>query len=137
MRERSHGVRSPISRVLVHTVATAVIGAGLIMVSAAPSWATAPKISNFTPVSGTIGTKITITGSNLTGAKAVKFNGVSAVFKVSSATKITATVPPTTTNGKISVTTSGGTAKSAATFTVLPSMSSFTPSSGVIGSSVT
>jgi hypothetical protein len=39
---------------------------------------TSPTISGFTPISGSVGTSVTITGTNFTGATSVKFNGVSA-----------------------------------------------------------
>jgi hypothetical protein len=47
----------------------------------------------------------------------VKFHGMPATFTVSSYGLITATVPPGATSGRISVTTPGGTGRSA-TFTV-------------------
>ncbi len=59
-----------------------------------------------------------ITGTNLTGVTAVKFNGVTATFTASTATSVTATVPTGATTGKITVTTPGGTATSATDFTV-------------------
>ena len=65
-----------------------------------------------------MGTTVTITGTNLTGVTAVKFNGTTAVFTTSTATSVTATVPSGATTGKITVTTPGGTATSATDFTV-------------------
>src|SRR5438477_1089726 len=98
-----------------------------------------PTISSFTPGSGPVGTSVTISGTNFTGASAVAFNGTSAGFTVNSATTITATVPAGATSGPISVTTAGGTASSASSFTVInpPTISSFTPTSGPVGTSVT
>jgi len=98
-----------------------------------------PTITSFTPASGPVGTSVTISGTNFTGATAVLFNGASASFTVASATTITATVPEGATSGPISVTTSAGTASSAASFTVInpPTISSFTPGSGPVGTSVT
>ena len=80
-----------------------------------------PGIINFTPASGAPGTQVTIAGSNLSGASAVNFNGVSAPFIVNSNGKITTVVPVGATTGTASVTTPGGTATSAAGFTVLSS----------------
>src|SRR5437762_2236682 len=77
-----------------------------------------PTISSFTPSSGPVGTSVTISGTNFNGATAVLFNSVSASFTVNSATAITATVPAGVSSGPISVTTSDGTASSAASFTV-------------------
>jgi len=66
-----------------------------------------------------VGTTVTLTGTHFTGATKVAFNGASAVFSVNSVTKITATVPSTATTGTIAVTTLGGTATSATSFTVV------------------
>jgi uncharacterized protein (TIGR03437 family) len=88
---------------------------GLVQVEGATS---APTITSFAPTSGPVGTSVTITGTNFTGATSVKFNGVSATFIVNSATKITATVPTGATTGAITVTTPGGTATSTSNFTV-------------------
>ena len=88
----------------------------------------APTISGFNPTLGPVGTQVTISGTNLSGASAVSFNGTSAGalgtgFFVDSATQIRAFVPTGATTGAISVTTSGGTATTSAlspgVFTVL------------------
>src|SRR5437867_2405267 len=81
--------------------------------------ASAPTITGFTPTSGPVGTSVTISGTNFTGATAVAFNGVSASFTVTSATTIQATVPTGATTGPLSVTTPGGTGTSANVFTVI------------------
>jgi len=78
----------------------------------------APALTSFAPTSGPVGTSVTITGSNLSGATAVKFNGTTAAFAVNSDTQITATVPAGAATGTISVSTPGGTATSGASFTV-------------------
>ena len=99
----------------------------------------APTVTSFTPTSGPVGTSVAITGTNFTGATAVRFNGTSAVaFTVNSATSITATVPSGATTGTVSVTTPGGTGTSAVSFTVVPAptVTSFTPTSGPVGASV-
>jgi hypothetical protein len=103
--------------------------------------APAPTISGFSPGSGPVGTSVTITGSNLTGASSVRFfNNVSASFTVDSDTQITAAVPSGATTGPISVTTLGGTATSSTNFTVsasAPTISGISPSFGPEGTSVT
>jgi len=78
-----------------------------------------PTVSSFTPTFGLAGTKVTIVGTNLTGATAVTFGGIVAnAFTINSAVQITATVPTAATTGKIAVTTPGGTATSTYDFTV-------------------
>jgi len=72
----------------------------------------APVITFFTPTSGPAGLEVTITGSNFTGATAVRFNGVSAAFTVVSGTQIRTTVPSGATYGPLSVTNAAGTGNS-------------------------
>jgi len=101
----------------------------------------APTITSFTPTSGPAGTSVNITGTNFTGATAVKFNGFSAnSFTFTSATQITAAiVPNTATTGPISVTTPSGTGTSSTNFTVTttaPAISRVSPPSGPTGISV-
>lgn len=62
-----------------------------------------PIINSFTPVQGKVGTGVTITGSNLSRVKTVKFNGVEASFRIISDTQITTTVPARATDGPITV----------------------------------
>ena len=102
----------------------------------------APTITGFTPASGPVGTSVTISGANLTGATSVKFNGVSqpAYTVNAGGTQITAAVPATATTGPIAVTTPGGTATSSTNFTVTipaPTITGFSPASGPVGTSVT
>jgi protocatechuate 3,4-dioxygenase beta subunit len=78
----------------------------------------APVITSFDPITGPVGTSVTITGTDLTGATAVAFNAVSATITSNTATAIVTAVPATATTGPITVTTAGGTATSATDFTV-------------------
>jgi len=100
-----------------------------------------PTITSFTPTSGPVGTTVTITGTNLTDITWVKFNGtVSSSVTPVSATSLKAVVPAGATTGKISIMTPGGTATSAASFTVTtsaPTITSFTPTSGPVGTKIT
>ena len=73
----------------------------------------APTVSGVSPVVGTSGTLVTITGTNLTGATAVDFGSAAATnVVVVSATEVTATIPPEATGAtnpvNITVTTPGG-----------------------------
>lgn len=99
----------------------------------------APTIASFSPVAGASGTSVTMAGTNLSGATAVTFGGKAASsFSVSSATQVTATVASGSSSGRISVTTAGGTATSSSSFTVLaaPVITTFSPASGPVGTSV-
>ncbi len=80
-----------------------------------------PTISGFSPPSGPVASSVVITGTSFLQTTAVKIGGANAtVFTVNSDTQITATVAPAAKTGKIVVTTKGGTATSAKTFTVTP-----------------
>jgi|SRR5580704_4977384 uncharacterized repeat protein (TIGR03803 family) len=72
------------------------------------------------PSSGKVGAKVTILGSNLTGATGVSFNGRVATFTVVSESEITTTVPTGATTGTVEVTTPRGTLKSNTKFRVTP-----------------
>lgn len=101
-----------------------------------------PTITSFSPPSGAAGTSVTIVGTNFSTTVAndgVKFNGTTATVTSATATQLVATVPSAATTGPITVTVSGSTATSGTAFTVTvpPTISGFSPGSGIVGSSVT
>jgi hypothetical protein len=104
------------------------------------AFALPPTALVFLPLSGPVGTSVTITGTGLTGATAVTFNGTPASFTVNLGT-ITATVPLGATDGPIAVRTPGGTGASLLDFDVTPSpvptVLAFLPLSGPVGTLVT
>lgn len=75
-------------------------------------------LTSFTPMSGPVGTVVTISGAGLKQTTKVTFNKVSATFTVKSDSQITATVPAGATTGTIVVFTTGGSVARAKTFTV-------------------
>jgi IPT/TIG domain len=78
-----------------------------------------PTIASISPAAGPVGTKVTITGTNLLGATKVSFHGTPAVTVTKdTATTIKVLVPARATNGPIKVVTPGGTVKSTTDFTV-------------------
>lgn len=79
-----------------------------------------PTILSFSPTSGKVGTTVMIAGSGFTGATKVTFGGKAGTFAANNNSQITATVPTGAKTGKIVVTTPGGTASSATSFTVTP-----------------
>ena len=91
---------------------------GSATLSTVSAFKVTPTVGSFTPSSGPVGTSVTINGTGLTQATKVAFNGVAASFTVNSDLKITAVVPAGATTGKIVVTTPGGSAASATSFTV-------------------
>lgn len=97
----------------------------------------APVINDFTPLNGLPGSSVTLNGANFVGATNVSFNGVAATFNVSADTQITTTVPATATTGPISVSTSGGSVTSSVPFYLPPRLTTITPLTGTVGTSVT
>jgi hypothetical protein len=84
-----------------------------------------------------VGAKVTILGTNLTGATKVSFGSLAATFTVVSSTEITTTVPSGASTGNLTVVTPKGTLTSNVPFRVTPQITSFTPASGPVGTSVT
>ncbi len=70
------------------------------------------------PNSGKIGTKVTVLGTDLTGATSVSFNGTAATFQVVSDSEIKTNVPAGATTGTVEVTTPVGTLQSNVAFRV-------------------
>jgi hypothetical protein len=101
----------------------------------------APRVDTFTPSSGSPGTLVTVNGLNLSGAVQVQLNNVlvPGVAQVNNQ-QLTFQVPANATSGRIRVTSPGGSAESAASFTVQvpgPVISGFTPTFGAPGTTVT
>ncbi|MDO7849881.1 T9SS type A sorting domain-containing protein, partial [Hymenobacter sp. M29] len=98
----------------------------------------APVITSLSPVSGQVGTTVTLTGTDFTGATAVTLNGQNVTnINVVNATTITFTVPTNAATGNVVVTTAGG-ASNGVLFTVLPAtITSMSPASGPVGTIVT
>jgi uncharacterized repeat protein (TIGR03803 family) len=89
------------------------------------------------PTSGIEGATVIILGTDLTGATKVSFNGTPAKFTVISGTEMKTTVPANAKTGTVEVTTPGGKLKSNLIFRATPQITSFTPTSGAAGITVT
>jgi uncharacterized repeat protein (TIGR03803 family) len=70
------------------------------------------------PLSGKVGSEITILGTNLAGATTVTFGGVPAAFSVTSASALSASVPSGAKTGAVQVTSPSGTLSSNVAFHV-------------------
>jgi len=100
---------------------------------------TSPAITGVDPPSGVAGTQVTLSGSELDGLTSVQFNGVAGTVVSASAdgTSAVVTAPTNVTAGKITVTTANGSTTSDITFQIGPVITSFTPTSGTPGTTVT
>ncbi len=88
------------------------------------------------PTSAKVGAKVLVLGNKLTGTTSVSFNGTQAAFFVTSDTEIRATVPSGAKTGSVTVTTPNGMLTSNKTFLVIPLITSFSPTSGPVGTQV-
>src|SRR6266550_838132 len=99
-----------------------------------------PTITSLSQNAGAVGASITITGTNfgtLQGSSTVTFNGnAAAAASAWSTTSITVTVPVGATTGNVVVTVSG-TASNGSPFTVAPTITSLSQTSGAVGASIT
>jgi hypothetical protein len=93
-----------------------------LSVIVAQDGAPVPSITEVSPLSGTVGTAVTITGANFGAAPAVRFNGTPAVVNSVNpeGTSLSTTVPAGAASGLVTVTTAGGAANSPLTFDVIP-----------------
>jgi|ERR1700722_2287696 len=88
--------------------------------------------------SGTELSKVQILGQGFSKSSIVKFGGIPApTIAVSGSTYVNATVPAGAQSGFVTVTTGATTLTSSQEFTVLPSITKFTPASGSVGTAVT
>jgi hypothetical protein len=100
------------------TAVLAGLAAALAPAAALAAATPMPVISRFAPLHATDLTKIVVVGKHFSHVKDVKVDGLKAKFKVDSATKLTVTIPAKAKSGKIVVTTSTGTARSAHALTI-------------------
>ncbi len=90
------------------------------------------------PASGKEGTKIDILGQGFSSSSVVKFGGTRATTVTRTGTTyITATVPSGALTGPVTVSTGSTKLTSSQTFDVAPTITSFDPPSGPVGTSVT
>jgi uncharacterized repeat protein (TIGR01451 family) len=96
----------------------------------------APYVGDLDPDAGPRGATVVITGGNFVNPVTVNFNGAVAAATATALTQIQATVPPNATTGPLAVTTSSGTSTNNPVFYVPPRLVGFSPTNGIVGSSV-
>jgi len=134
------GVRILVKGVLLTTF-TPVTGSFQTFLSS--SFIIGPTIINsFTPTSAPAGSSVTISGTNLGSATGLTLNGVAvplANITANTVSSLTFTVPSGATSGTLTVTTAAGTSAASSqtlTITIPPAITSFTPTTGTVGTSV-
>jgi hypothetical protein len=88
-------------------------------------FAQAPTISSFSPSTGSIGTLVTITGTNLNNINSIQIGGVPAIKISSTFTNLVAMVMPNTVDGSIAISNNYGTSTSNDNFLIVNSNSYF------------
>jgi hypothetical protein len=99
----------------------------------------APKISNLSPSSGSVGQSIKLSGTNLDGVIGIQLGGINVTtFTINSATEVTVIVPEGAASGLFLLTTLGGSCPSPTIFTVFPkpTISGFIPKKSPAGSTI-
>jgi serine protease len=86
-----------------------------------------PTLAKFGPASGTAGSSVTVTGTNLGTATSVLFGGVPGSVTSDTPGAVTATVPVGAVSGPVTVDTTFGDVTSTTAFHVAPSITSFAP----------
>ena len=94
--------------------------------------AVAPTISSFTPSSGTIGTRVSVSGAGFTTVTQVTLNGRSTGYSITSDTQLSFVVPAGATSGPIALITPYFTTTSQSSFTITDFAVSAAPSSRTI-----
>jgi IPT/TIG domain len=155
--EREEDAMSLKKRHIGRRVAGVGVGVALLVLGLeAPAMAAAPTIAAISPTSGPVGCVVDITGGGFDQAGAfavdtVNFTGsggidtVEAKFTVVSDTEIWAAVPTGALTGAITITNLNGESANSAVFTVpatgtgdcAPTIASFTPTCGTVGTVVT
>ena len=131
------------------TVGSTTVGSGVVVVTTPDGVVSStgtfrvipvPTLTSFTPATAATAAVVTVLGTGFTDATAVKVGGVAATsFAVVNDTTLTVVLAATTVTGTIAVTTPGGVATSANTFTFIsaPTITSFTPTAGAAGTVIT
>jgi hypothetical protein len=128
---------SPSGTGTVNVTVTTIQGTSTQTVTFTYVTVSAPSLAGLSPSQGPVsgGTGVTLTGTNLSGATAVRFDGVAATsFTVDSATQITAVAPAHAAGAAaVTVTTPGGTSNSLVyTYLAAPAVTGVTPSQGPV-----
>ncbi|NTV74372.1 MAG: hypothetical protein HGA66_09210, partial [Holophaga sp.] len=101
---------------------TTLAGASASAAFTVPVTPAAPVLDRFDPAKAPVYTQMTILGSGLANATAVTVGGAAVRWFSATDTKILTSVPAGAASGKVAVTTPGGTAASAADFTLDPGL---------------
>jgi hypothetical protein len=107
--------------------------------SAATNFFVPPVIKSFTPANGRSGTNVVISGTNFLGASDVQFGGLSVgagAFTVQNNNTIQTTVPAGASSGGVKVIAPAGSFPTTSNFVIQPTISGFTPTSGIVGTTV-
>jgi uncharacterized repeat protein (TIGR03803 family) len=96
-----------------------------------------PFVSLVNVTSGVEGAQVGILGQGFSKSSVVKFGGTEATITTRSSTFIQTTVPAGALTGNVTVTTGSTVLSTVSSFSITPTLESFTPASGPVGTQVT
>jgi hypothetical protein len=128
----------------VDVTVTTVVGTSTLSPADEFTYAAAPSVTAINPTKGSVagGTTVTITGSNLSTASAVRFGTTAAIITADSAGSITVTDPAAAAGAvDVTVTSVGGTSATSPsdtfTYVAAPAVTALSPTSGSVAGGTT
>lgn len=118
-------------------LASVAILAALGCSKSTPGASSVPVITSFSPAKGATGSTVVLQGSGFHGVSSVSVGGAGADFSIDSDNTLKVTVPDGAMSGPIGVVNALGTGGTKDKFYVTPTITSFTPTSGSPGTTVT
>lgn len=119
----------------VHAPLSAITPAGTTITSS--NFLIRPRIISFAPAGGVVGAAVRLEGGGFQGVTEVRFNGTKATFQVISPMRVDTTVPAGATTGPLALVTTNGTFTTETLFALPPRLTTFNPSTGKRGDTVT
>jgi hypothetical protein len=105
-----------------HLLMTKLIFAILTFILVNSLQAQVPTITSFSPASGSVGSLVTITGTNLNNPTALTIGGINALPISNTGTSLVVMVMPGAITGSIGITTAGGSASGSSNFNIVASL---------------
>lgn len=112
------------------------VSAPLGTASSATPFLVLPKVASLSASQGFVGDSVTVSGSGFSDTTSVAFGSVAAAFTVSSDASVSVEVPTGFTSAKLTLSTPQGSSTTSTSFAVLPLVTGFSPTQGLVGQNV-